>query len=253
MSNLTIEFQQMFLLVNYTKGAIVMLPSQGHSATLMSSLLPEPMSLTGANLIVQRDGVDVLNAPTLRPGAGYLPFLDYVFGSAVAPLPETSASAIPTTLHVRAYLAGGYLEELPALSPSVRDLIWSFMKTGGEVVLEQPLTDRLLFTLPLDLDAKYALAIRTDSAQQLIDIPAEGADFTLANLDVPKAHANDGWHKLVEYAILYNLTTASNSVVEYPYPTAYVGSVGGGDQPICGGGQGDGGDDPPPPPQPPGR
>ncbi len=251
MSLLTIEFQQMFLLVNYTYGANVLLPAQGHAATLMSSLFVEPMQLKGANLLIQKDGLDLVKTTVLRPGAKYLPFLDYLFGMPVRPLPETSAADIPDTLNARVYLAGGSLEELPAQSPAARDIEWSFVKTGGEVVLKQSLTDRLLFTLPLDAMSKYSLAIRTGSSQQLIEIPAEGADFTLANLDVPKAHATQGMHKLVEYKYLYDLTTADTLAIDYPYPTAYIGSLGGGDQPICGGGQGDGGDDPPPPPDPP--
>lgn len=252
MSELTIEFQQMFLLVNRTNGATVLIPSERHTATITGSMLVEPIQLSRADVIVRRDGADLADLPTLRPGARYLPYLNYVFHSSVTPLPEAKNAAVPSNLNARVLLAGGYLTELPASDARVAEVIWNFEKPNQTTTLRQPLTDRLLFTLPLDEGVKYELIIRAKGQEQSWPIPADGASLTILNADnEKKRHAIDGVHRLVEYSILYNLTSASEFVTLYPIPTADTNSVGGGDQPICGGGQTDGEDDPPPPPPPP--
>lgn len=251
MSELTIEFRQMFLLVNRTNGATVLVPSQNHTATLSGSIFDETLVLKQADVIVRRDGADLADLPTLRPGARWLPYLDYVFHASVTPLPEAKSAAVPSNLNARVLLAGGFLTELPASDEKVRDVMWDFVKPNERTTLRQTLTDRLLFTLPMDAGVKYELIVRGDGGEQSWTIPDSGAAFVLLNSDVaPKKKALDGVHKLVEYAILYNLTSASEFATLYPIPTAETNSVGGGDQPICGGGQTDGDDDPPPGPPP---
>lgn len=255
MSNLTIEFRQMFLLVNRTNGATVLVPSQNHQATLVGppTMFKEPITLTQADVIVRRDGADLADMPTLRPGARYLPYLDYVFHATVEPLPEAKSATVPSNLNARVLLAGGFMTELPASDAKVADLMWDFIKPDGRVTLKQALTDRVLFTLPLDEGVTYELIVRMNGVEQSWTIPSDGAALVLLNADTMKKKAIDGLHRLTEYAILYNLTSASEFATLYPIPTAHTSGVGGGDQPICGGGQSDGGDDPPPGPPPPGR
>jgi hypothetical protein len=244
----TLTFQQMFLLVNRLKGATVLLPAGGHTATLAGSMLPTPITLTGADVIVRRDGVDQVDAPTLRPGARYLPYLDYVFHGRIVPAAKIRSTDVPADVHARVLLAGGYLTELPASDPAVRDVLWQFVTTAGEVMLTQALTDRLQFTLPLDPASKYELVIKMNDTLQVLPIPPEGADLVLLNTDaqVKGQPRDNGFHRLREYALIYNLTSASTIAAQYPYPTAYTQGVGGSDQPICGGGQTDDGDPPPP-------
>lgn len=246
MSNLTIEFQQMFLLVNRTNGATVLVPSQNHEATLSGPMLKEPLTLVQADVIVRRDGADLADMPTLRPGARYLPYLNYVFHADVAPLPETKSASVPTNLNARVLLAGGFMTELPASDAKVQELIWEFIKPDNRVTLRQALTDRVVFTLPLDEGVKYELIVRMNGVEQSWPVPSDGAALVLLNADTMKKPAIDGVHRLTEYAILYNLTSASSFATLYPIPTAVTYGVGGGGQPICGGGQSDGGDDPPP-------
>jgi hypothetical protein len=248
-------FRQMFLLVNRVNGATVLLPAAEHTATLSGSLFAEPMVLTGADIFITRtlpDGKELGDTPTLRPGARYLPYLDYVFKDRVVPKAATSAAVIPPNLHARVTLAGGYLTEMPATDKAVADVMWKFIREDGEVTLTQALTDRLRYTLPLEKEITYALVIRIDGTDQVWPIPADGADIDLVNADYAKVGrmADDkGFHRLREYAVLYNLTSASTMVTLYPYPTAFTGAgLGGGAEPICGGGQTDDGEEPPPPP-----
>jgi hypothetical protein len=257
----TLTFQQMFLLVNRLNGATVLLPSAGHTATLSGSMLQAPITLAGADVRISRDGVDQIEEQTLRPGARYLPYLDYVFNGRVVPEPITRLAEVPPTLNARVVLAGGYLTELQATNPAVRDIEWQFMTSSGDITLTQELTDQVQFTLPLASGGSYELVIRTsgtDAKTTRIPIPATGADLVLLNADAaPKVWSEDnGFYRLREYALLYNLTSAAAEVKTYPYPTALTstvlarggGKAGGGADPLCGGGQSDGGDDPPPPP-----
>lgn len=110
---LTITFQQMFLLVNRVNGATVLLPAQGHTATLSGAMLPEPITLSNADVRLSRDGEDQVDGQTLRPGARYLPYLDYVFHGRIRPLPSYHLAAVPQDLNARVILSGGYLTELP--------------------------------------------------------------------------------------------------------------------------------------------
>jgi hypothetical protein len=256
MSTLTIEFRQMFLLINRTNGATVLIPSQGHSAELSGTILEDIIPLKQAEVTVRRDGADLADKPTLRPGAKFLPYLDSVFHVPVAPLPEVKTVTVPDTLNAKVNLAGGFLTELPASQEKYADVMWTFRKPKGEETLTQQLTDRLLFTLPLEEGVAYKLIVKSGGSEQTWDIPPTGAAFVLLNKDtgpVKTRVARDGGEtQLVEYSILYNLTDAKRFMTLYPIPTATINSVGGGDAPICGGGQGDGDDDPPPPP-PPGR
>jgi hypothetical protein len=120
--------------------------------------------------------------------------------------------------------------------------------------LTQQLTDRLLFTLPMEDGVGYELIVRSGGNEQKFAVPADGANFTILNEDTGrvKTRRADGETQLIEYAILYNLTSASKFLTLYPFPTANLGFmddaelVGGGDEPVCGGGQSDGDDDPPP-------
>lgn len=249
----TITFQQMFLLVNRVNGATVELPSAGHTATLSGSMLDAPITLSGADVRIARNGLDYVDAQTLRPGARYLPYLDYVFHGRVRPQPRTSLAVVPPELNARVILAGGWLTELQASDPKARGVQWEFMTASGEVTLVQELTDQVRFTLPLDEGAQYELVIRTggpSSSTTRLPIPAGGAHLTLLNTDAaPKLWVEDnGFYRLKEYALLYTLTTAPGDVRSYPYPSARVGGLGSGSDPLCGGGQSDGGDDPPPPP-----
>lgn len=260
MSELTIEFKQMFLLINRTNGATVLVPSQGHTAKLSGSILPDVVTLSQAEVLVRRDGEDLADRPTLRPGAKMLPYFDYVFHAPIAPLPEQTKTLVPDTLNARVMLAGGYLTELPASNRAYADVEWTFIRRDGRKTLTQQLTDRVLFTLPLDESVDYKLIVRTNGAEQTWDIPPEGAQFVLLNEDTGTLKTRVVAGKPVElreYAILYNLTSASEFVTLYPFPTATFGGpggqtplggsgAGGGDMPICGAGQGDGGDDPPP-------
>jgi hypothetical protein len=248
MSNLTVEFQQMFLLVNRTNGATVLLPSELHTATLAGTMFPEPITLAGVDVIIRKDGLDLQSKATLRPGARYLPYLDYVFHAPVTPHSATTKGLVPPSLNARVILAGGYLTELPASDEKVADLEWQFIKPDGEVMLTQPLTDRVIFTLPLEADSKYELIIRDKGADQSYAIPADGATLVIKNGDQQKKRSIDGWHKLTEYVLLYSLTSASTLETMYPIPTAYTAGLGSDGQPICGGGQTDGDDDDPPPP-----
>jgi len=249
MSELTIEFRQMFLLINRTNGATVLVPSQGHTAKLTGSIFTDVITLKQASVIVRRDKADLADKPTLRPGAKFLPYLNYVFHTPVEPLPEAKTTEIPESLNARVNLAGGYLTELPASNEKYADLMWDFLKPDGKSMLRQQLTDRLLFTLPMDEGVGYQLIVKMDGAEQTWDIPTTGATFVLLNDDTSAIKTRGTAGKpteLREYAILYNLTTASDFTTLYPFPTADINSVGGGTAPICGGGQGDGGDDPPP-------
>lgn len=252
-NELTITFQQMFLLINRVNGATVELPSAGHSATLTGSMLEEPISLNGADVRIARDGVDYVDQQTLRPGARYLPYMDYVFRGRVRPQPQSTLAIVPPTLNARVILAGGWLTELQASDPKARGVQWEFMTANGDVTLVQELTDQVRFTLPLDVGAQYELVIRTgapNATTTRLPIPATGAELTLLNTDsAPKMWKEDnGFYRLKEYALIYNLTTAAADVQSYPYPSARVSGLGSGNDPLCGGGQSDGGDDPPPPP-----
>ncbi len=252
-SELTITFQQMFLLINRVNGATVELPSTGHTATLSGAMLDEPIILSGADVRIARDGLDYVDTQTLRPGARYLPYLDYVFHGRVRPQPRTSLAAVPPELNARVILAGGWLTELQATDPKAHGVQWEFTTASGEVTLVQELTDQVKFTLPLDAGAQYELVIRTSGTTRSttrLPIPADGADLTLINTDAaPKTWTVDnGFYRLKEYAILYNLTTAADHLRTYPYPSARVDGLGSENDPLCGGGQSDGGDDPPPPP-----
>ncbi|MCC7185409.1 MAG: hypothetical protein IT185_04145 [Acidobacteria bacterium] len=252
-SELTITFQQMFLLINRVNGATVELPSVGHTATLTGSMLDEPIVLSDADVRIARDGLDYVDAQTLRPGARYLPYLDYVFHGRVRPQPRSSLAVVPPELNARVILAGGWLTELQASDPKARGVQWAFTTASGEVTLVQELTDQVRFTLPLDAGAKYELVIRTSGkspSTTRLPIPAGGAHLTLINTDAaPKRWTEDkGFYRLKEYAILYNLTTAAAALQSYPYPSARVEGLGSNNDPLCGGGQSDGGDDPPPPP-----
>lgn len=255
MSVLTIEFRQMFLLINRTNGATVLIPSKGHSAELSGTILEDIIPLKQAEVTIRRDDADLADLPTLRPGAKYLPYLNYVFHAPVEPLPEVKTAAVPESLNAKVNLAGGFLTEMPASNSKYADVEWTFKKKGGVATLKQQLTDRLLFTLPLDEGVGYKLIVRSGGSEQTWDIPSTGANFVLLNKDtgmVKTRLQNDGSEvELIEYSILYNLTSASNFTTLYPFPTATINSVGGGDEPVCGGGQGDGEDDPPVPP--PGR
>jgi len=251
MSALTIEFHQMFLLINRTNGATVLIPSKGHSAELSGTILEDIIPLRQAEVTVRRDGADLADMPTLRPGAKFLPYLDYVFHAPIAPKPEVKTVTVPDTLNAKVNLAGGFLTELPASNEKYADVMWSFVKPDGKSTLKQQLTDRLVFTLPLDEGVDYKLIVRDpEGGEQSWAIPPGGANFTILNKDtgVMKTRpAGEGTEtKLVEYAILYDLTDASKYLTLYPFPTADINSVGGSDAPVCGGGQGDGGDDPPP-------
>lgn len=257
MSELTIEFHQMFLLINRTNGATVLLPSAGHTARLSGTILDETLTLNQVDVIVRRDGEDLADMPTLRPGAKYLPYLNYVFHAPVKPLPASKSEIVPTTLNARVLLAGGYLTELPASNRNYTDVMWTFLKPDGRSTLTQQLTDRLRFTLPMDEGVTYQLILRNQSGEEQVwDIPPGGANFVLLNQDtgpVKTRRVAGKGTQLVEYAILYNLTTASEFVTLYPFPTANLSGVGveyggsgGGEEPICGGGQSDGDDDPPP-------
>lgn len=253
MSQFTLTFRQMFLLVNRLNGATVLVPASGHVATLSGSMLPAPMELSGADIRIARDGVDQVDGQTLRPGARLLPYLDYVFHSHVIPEPSYRLAAVPPDLNARVILSGGYLTELEASDPKAQGIQWQFMTAGGDVTLTQELTDQVQFTLPLDEGAKYEVVIRTggDNVQTVrLPIPETGADLLLLNADTsPKTwHEDNGFYRLREYAVLYNMTSAAADVRTYPYPTASTVSLGGGNDPLCGGGQSDGGDDPPPPP-----
>lgn len=252
-NELTITFQQMFLLINRITGATVELPSAGHTATLAGSILAEPITLSGADVRIARDGLDYTEDQTLRPGARYLPYMDYVFHGRVRPQPVSKASIVPPALNGRVILAGGWLTELQASDPKARGVQWEFMTASGDVTLVQELTDQVRFTLPLTVGVQYELVIRTGGASASttrVPIPSTGADLTLINTDVaPKLWKEDnGFYRLKEYALLYNLTTAADDVRSYPYPSARVGGLQSGTDPLCGGGQSDGGDDPPPPP-----
>lgn len=252
-NELTITFQQMFLLINRVNGATVELPAANHTATLSGSMLVEPITLSGADVRIARDGVDYVDEQTLRPGARYLPYLDYVFHGRVRPQPKSGAAIVPPELNARVVLAGGWLTELQASDPKAWGVQWEFMTSDGDVTLVQELTDQVRFTLPLDTGASYELVIRTgppSSTTTRLPIPAGGADLTLINTDAqPKMWAEDnGFYRLKEYALIYNLTTAAADVRSYPYPSARVGGLQSGTDPLCGGGQSDGGDDPPPPP-----
>lgn len=257
----TLTFQQMFLLVNRLNGATVLLPSAGHTTTLSGSMLEAPITLAGADVRISRDGVDQIEEQTLRPGARYLPYLDYVFNGRVVPEPITRLAEVPPTLNARVILAGGYLAELPASKAWARGIEWQFMTSSGDVTLTQELTDQVRFTLPLVAGGSYELVIRTggaDAQTLRLPIPSTGADLMMVNTDAaPKVWTEDnGFYRLREYALLYNLTSAATDVKTYPYPTALTstilargaGGVGGEEEPVCGGGQSDGGDDPPPPP-----
>lgn len=253
MSQFTLTFQQMFLLVNRLNGATVLVPAAGHTATLSGSMLPEPIQLQAADIRIARDGIDQVDGQTLRPGARWLPYFDYVFHGRVVPEASMKLAAVPPNLNARVILANGYLTELEASDPKARGVEWQFTTAGGDVTLVQELTDQVQFTLPLDEGAKYELVIRTsgtDAKTIRLPIPDTGADLLLLNADsAPKMWREDnGFYRLQEYAVLYNLTTASADVRSYPYPTATIASVGGDSEPVCGGGQSDGGDDPPPPP-----
>jgi hypothetical protein len=250
MSELTIEFNQMFYLINRTNGATVLIPSKGHSAELSGTILEDIIPLNQAEVTVRRDKADLADLPTLRPGAKYLPYLDYVFHEPVTPLPEVKTVSVPDSLNAKVNLAGGYLTELPASNEKYADVIWTFKKPDGLATLKQQLTDRLLFTLPLDEGVGYQLVVRDGDGEQTWDIPPTGASFVLVNRDtgMVKTRLADGGNatKLIEYSILYNLTSASKATTLYPFPEAVINSVGGGAEPVCGGGQGDGDDDPPP-------
>lgn len=252
MSIFTIEFQQMFLLVNRLNGASVLLPADKHTTTLSAPFVKESITLSGTDVFIREAGVDLLARPTLRPGTRYLPYLDYVFHADVVPRSSMSALVVPPALNARVLLAGGFLTELPAEKKEFADVMWNFVKPDGQVVLRQALTDRLLFTLELDEGTAYELIIRQTGADPgkdtVIPIPAEGGACVIANKDdTPKPRSADGIHRLTEYALLYNLTTASTLSTLYPYPVADLGNLGGDDQPICGGGQTDDGEDPTPP------
>lgn len=249
----TLTFQQMFLLINRINGATVLVPSAGHTATLTGSMLAEPITLAGADVRISRDGEDQVDGQTLRPGARYLPYLDYVFHGRIRPDASTMLAEVPDTLNARVILAGGWLTELPASDPHARGVEWAFTTGSGDVTLVQELTDQVRFTLPLVDGASYELVIRTSGksgSTTRLPIPAGGADLTLYNKDAtPKQWTEDnGFYRLKEYALIYNLTTAASDVRSYAYPSANVSGVGSDNDPLCGGGQSDGGDDPPPPP-----
>jgi hypothetical protein len=245
----TLTFQQMFLLVNRLDGATVLMPAAGHTATLAGSMFPTPVTLTGADVFLRRNQDDYIGTPTLRPGSRYLPYLDYVFHGRIRPRSTIRSLTPPPNVHARVILSGGYLTELPASDEQVANLLWNFTKANGDVTLTQALTDRVVFTLPLQAGVSYTLVVRTAEDEQEWPIPQEGADLLLLNTDGAKPsrkRGDDGLHTLKEYALLYNLTSASDLQTLYPYPVAYTAKLGSDDEPICGGGQTDEGDPPPP-------
>lgn len=259
MSELTIEFRQMFLLVNRTNGATVLLPSQQHAAELSGSMFTAPIDLQQASVTVHQDGSELADKPTLRPGARLLPYLDYVFHTAITPLPEAKQADIPSTLNARISLAGGYLEEQLATDRALADVEWTFKRPSGQSTLTQKLTDRVRFTLPMTPGSKYEIVVRMGDDVKAYPVPEDGASLSIINRDTgPKQRQpdDDGALVLREYAILYNLTSASEFVTIYPFPTANVpgigrfsqGGSGSGADHMCGGGQTDGDEDPPPPP-----
>jgi hypothetical protein len=276
MATLTINFQDMFLLVRHQKGGVVLLPSTGHRAELTAA--GTTLVLDGHQInIAHADGTTIWGEPPAFPDPdAFLIDMADAFGCPTRLRSGyISSTPVPAQCHARVVLAGStaaFIATPTRRYPGARDVVWTVTRANS-TTHAQKLTDFMKFEMPLTSDLLLLVSKLDGRPAWRIPIPA-GADYmvTITNGDDPPGPppAPNPDSRLVEYDILYglmksNCAAPSAPVGNYPGETdpvqasarpvvgvGVVARVRGDGDPICGGGQGDPPEPPedPPPPDP---
>jgi hypothetical protein len=263
----------MFLLVNHPRGSVVLLPANGHCATL-SIDGGTPVDLSGCQVnLCGADGRMAWGNPAReRPGDRYLVRMDAIFQRQMDVKGALIDSPIDCcALNARVVLSAGSWAEEPASNPMYAGTQWTFVRPDKTTYV-QTLTDRATWTMPLDQDytlvvSQYAKGQPKVVLKQRISA-ASSHDLLVMNDDCDGSSKDCECGKpaprmkpagstfapgavLQEYTLLFELMNAG-LVPDPPYGTAAPAPSASGvfrasDTQLCGAGQGD----PPDPPDPP--
>lgn len=254
---LRVEFRDMFFLIMYknTRGAVVLLPSKGHSASVSLDSPEYAYGLYRAQVTIRDStGFMVGQRCTAPAKGGHLVSANDLFGKFEIPevLIKNASSAdknVPAALNARVILSGGKFTDRPARDPHAR-FEWTFPKLKKSTKL----SDQLSYEVDM-VDGDATMFIRYhDGAIHKIPLIG-GIDHTLYfwNRDLrevgqkPKLPSKK--YTLKEFDTLHELVgLPEGHLPEGDYPDGMRSSSTTTDtveEPICGGEQGE--PDPSPP------
>ena len=259
MARLTIQFRDMFMLVMHSNGAIVLLPSDGHKASLTYEDQTVHLVQHQVNLL-DAEGNVIWGHRPVQPARTHLPHMNDAFGCRTVLRSGLIGGPIPHDLNARIVLAGqGSSLDAPRAQryAGASGVHWYFKnKTRPHW---QQLTDTLIFRMPFQTD----LTLRCWNASDTTDlkIPASrNASVWIENSDgTTGGPPSPDTYSLSDFAILYALVRGDCEAPEVPigyYPgegdffPSGVQGIRSEEEPICGGGESDPPDPPEPPPTP---
>jgi hypothetical protein len=253
---LRIEFRDMFFLIMYKNkhGAVVLLPSKGHSATVALDKQEHAYGLYRTQVTIQDASGSWFGKECQAPGKQNLVSANDIFGRFDIPdllikNDDPSIKDVPPALNARVFLSGGQFTELEARDPHAR-FEWTFPKTNKKTKL----TDQLAYEVDMpDGDATMFIRYHDGRIRKIPLIGGKNHTLYFWNRDIrdvgEKKNLPKKKYTLTEYETLHRLVGLPEGHVpegDYPDGIPNQGAVSPTvEEPICGGEQGE--PDPPPP------
>jgi hypothetical protein len=223
--SLNIQFNYMMLFLRTDTGMDVLLPADGHRATLTQDGVRTVALPPGSRVWIEIGGQPSEGPVTVdrrNHGAGGREaivnarqlFRQYGQEKRFVKKACRRDQSVPAMLNARVELNGGHLEAATCVCPHGAKWARAEWRFKRKNFWNQPLTDRALFQMPLaDIDACRLKVLFADGTRDTFD-PTQGTHFIVSNGDLPQQGAFTG--VLTEFQALYDLYEPPLTDLDYP-------------------------------------